>query len=69
MKLSDSRIAKNIFSKGDSIRRIKAPSLSETKETYYLDKNRLVLFKRDLIRSKKNTQKRDHVKFFKEYNN
>lgn len=70
MKLSDSRTAKNIYNKGDSVRRIMSPSFSEIRKTSYLDVDKLVFFNKALIfKRKKNKQKIDFVKFFKEYNN
>lgn len=69
MKLSESRTAKNVYSRGDSENGMMSPSISEIKETSYLNTNKLVFFDESLIKQDEiNNEITDFAEFFKEFN-
>lgn len=69
MKLSEPRTAKNVYSRGDSVNGMMSPSISEIKETSYLNTNKLFFFDESLIKQDEiNNEITDFAEFFKEFN-
>lgn len=69
MKLSEPRTAKNVYDKGDSANGIMSPSISEIRETDYLNVNEAVRFNESLIKQDEiNNEISDFADFFKKFN-